>query len=230
LYQQESIGGPHTRSQGACRTTASTDPHTTAVGCYTRPGLWLGGRSQTGMHLEHTPGYGETPLCSAFDAAEGPLRGPPAAPLFCSLRRGALALIAPGFAPHLPGAACLLDGGPAQLPWGEESGFRFNDSTGAGRLPPGGRLKIESATSRERGSGICFPAQRVRGPSRGRLGAFRGCTCCSRGTQSPRQGRPSRGGSWRGASARSRSLRRRPQPQEETPALLSRVVRIGVSG
>ena len=48
-----------------------------------------------GMHLEHTPGYGETPPCSAFEAANDPPRGPLAAPFpahcgegcLCSLHR-----------------------------------------------------------------------------------------------------------------------------------------------
>ena len=129
------------------------------------------GRSQLGMHLEHTPGYGDTPPCRASEAAEGPPRRQPAGVCPGSLRGWAPALIAPGYASHLS-ASCVLfkDGGPAHSQRGEEGGFRFNDSTGAGRPSPGGRLKIESTTSRDGGSGICVPARRVRGSSCRRLG------------------------------------------------------------
>ena len=71
-------------------TNTSTAPHTTAVGFFsfwhTRPGRWARGRSQTGMHLEYTPGYGETPPCRACEAAEGPSRWLPASTCSCSMR------------------------------------------------------------------------------------------------------------------------------------------------
>ena len=99
------------------------------------------GRSQAGMHLEHTPGYGDTPPCRASEAAEGPLRG-------CR------SLIAPA-SPCPPRAACFPRAGAlARFLGGDKGGLRFNDSTGVGRLPRS-RLKIESLTFREGGSGTC---------------------------------------------------------------------------
>ena len=46
------------------------------------------------------------------------------------------------------------DKGPGAALVGDKGGFRFNDSTGVGRLPRS-RLKIDSPTSREGGSGTC---------------------------------------------------------------------------
>ena len=54
----------------------------------------------------------------------------------------------------LGGRVLFKDRGPGAALGGDKGGFRFNDSTGVGRLPRS-RLKIESPTSREGGSGTC---------------------------------------------------------------------------
>jgi hypothetical protein len=138
------MGGPHTRSQGDVphdhehRTTqrqSGIPPGRGGVG-------GSRGRPQAGVHLEYTPGYGETPPCRASEAAEDPPRWPLGA--HCALQC---------FLP-LEGRVLFKDRGPGAAFVGDKGGFRFNDSTGVGRLPRS-RLKIESPTSREGGSGTC---------------------------------------------------------------------------
>ena len=110
------------------------------------------------MHLEYTPGYGETLSCRASEGFKGPLRRPPPSNFPRSMRGSCLRSLRQAMPPTSRELRPYFYGrGSGALERGEDGGFRFNDSAGAGWPSPEGRLKIESATSRRGGPASACP-------------------------------------------------------------------------
>ena len=161
------MGGPHTRSQGACHTTTSTEPTHTAVGCYTRPGTWLVGGPQTGGCTWSThQGMVKRPHAERLrqPMIRRGRRLPHPLPALC--REGVLALFVPSHASHLPVVACFfMDGGPAHSRKGKKADSGSTTRRASVGLPPEAGLRY-SLPLLERGGPVSACPRRESGGRR----------------------------------------------------------------